>query len=502
MISGVDFDCKIFRLLLRTELNPTGICAMSRSILLVEPRYPTKFPPLGLMKLSTYHKKMGDHVRFVKGFDSEIQLEYWDRVYITTLFSYHWKTTVDDILFYKNMLHGDSSRLFVGGIMASLMSDELWKQTGICPVTGILDEPGMLDDNDVVIDDLIPDYGLFFDPQQYSLLDSYFGYSTRGCVNKCEFCGVPILEPTFREYRGIKPYVAEIDKVHGQKHHMVLLDNNVIASAKFQEIIEDILDLGFERGAKLNNRLRYLDFNQGTDARLLKEWHFKLLSKIAINPLRIAFDHVKYTKIYSAKMRLAAKYGIANLSNYILYNYDDSPQDLWRRLKLNIDFNREYGLKIYSFPMKFIPFTFKDRTYINEPNWNWQYIRGVQRILNVTKGTVMTGEEFFYRAFGESEEEFIRILHMPEQILMNRGREAGQDETDWINKFDSLTNSEKRELLSILCQYRNKSPLVNASGLCSNFKIKNILEYYLPESGRARRTSAWDGIEEECYAVR
>ena len=59
--------------------------------------------------------------------------------------------------------------------------------------------------------------------------------------------------------------------------------------------------------------------------------------------------------------------------------------------------------------------------FINEPRWNWQFIRGVQRILNVVKGTVMTGEEFFYRAFGESEEDFMCILHMPERILMSRG---------------------------------------------------------------------------------
>ena len=82
-------------------------------------------------------------------------------------------------------------------------------------------------------------------------------------------------------------------------------------------MIKDILDLGFEKGAKLNNRLRHIDFNQGTDARLLRKRHFELLSKTAISPLRIAFDHIKFTKIYSDKMHLAAKYGILNLSNYI-----------------------------------------------------------------------------------------------------------------------------------------------------------------------------------------
>jgi hypothetical protein len=466
---------------------------MSRNVLLVEPRYPTKFPPLGLMKLSTYHKRQGDAVRFVKGTHGDLAFEYWDRIYITTLFTYHWKITVEDILFYKNMLHGDTSRIFVGGIMASLMTDALWKETGISPTTGILDTPGMFgDDDDCIIDDLIPDYGLFSDSNGYTLLDSYFGYLTRGCVNKCPFCGVPILEPQFRDYRGLKPYVEEIDKAHGEKHHLVLFDNNIVASEKFSEVIEDFIDLGFYRGAKLNNRLRHVDFNQGTDARLLKDWHFKLLAKIAISPLRIAFDHVKYTKVYSEKMRLAAKYEIQNLSNYILYNYDDTPRELWRRLKLNIDFNRELGLKIYSFPMKYIPFKSKDRAYINEPNWNWQFIRGVQRILNVTKGTVMTGEDFFYRAFGESEEEFIRILHMPENILMHRKRTPGPKERSWVSKYENLTDSEKRELLDLLCGCRAKGTLVTVIKRTHSQKLKDILEYYLPDSEETDQLSIWD----------
>lgn len=469
----------------------------SRNILLVEPRYPTKFPPLGLMKLSSYHKALGDNVRFVKGTNKDIPYEYWDRIYITTLFTYHWKITLEDILYYKSMLHGDTSRIYIGGIMASLMPDELWKETGISPMVGLLDKPGLLDgDNHYVVDNMIPDYSLFSgDSHRYTLLDSYFGYLTRGCVNRCKFCGVHKIEPTFRDYLGIKPWVKLIDDTHGPKHNLVLFDNNIIYSKCFRKIIEDIIELGFQRGSKLNNRLRHVDFNQGTDARLLKEWHFKLLAKIAIHPLRVAFDHVKYTEIYSAKVRLAAKYGIQNLSNYILYNYDDTPQNLWQRLKLNIDFNSDLGVQIYSFPMKYIPLNAKDRTYIHEPYWNWQFIRGVQRILNVTKGFVMTGRDFFYRAFGESEEDFLRILHMPERLLMKRGREPGDEEKDWINKFDNLTKSEKAELLVMLCENRTKKDLLNAIRENKNWKLKSLLDHYLIEAEEPNQTKIWD--EEE-----
>jgi hypothetical protein len=41
-------------------------------ILLIEPNYSNKYPPIGLMKLSTYHKNLGHEVVFYKG---ELKLE-------------------------------------------------------------------------------------------------------------------------------------------------------------------------------------------------------------------------------------------------------------------------------------------------------------------------------------------------------------------------------------------------------------------------------------------
>ena len=38
-----------------------------RNILLIEPGYKNKYPPIGLMKLATYHRMLGDKVTFYKG---------------------------------------------------------------------------------------------------------------------------------------------------------------------------------------------------------------------------------------------------------------------------------------------------------------------------------------------------------------------------------------------------------------------------------------------------
>lgn len=459
-----------------------------RNILIVEPGFKTKFPPLGLMKISQYHKYIGDNVYFVKGtiLNNELQYMYWDRVYISTVFTYNWKITVDTINFFKSITK-DPNKIFVGGILASLMPNEIWEATGVIPIQGLLDKPHILDENNnLLVDMLTPDYNLFDNSNtSYKLLDKcYIGYSTRGCINKCSFCGVPILEPDFIDYIDIKPIVNSIRSLYGEKKNLILLDNNVFASKNFNQIIDDIRNLGFERGSKLNNRFREVDFNQGVDSRLVDDNKMKLLSTINIKPLRIAFDHLSLKDVYISSIRTAAKYGIRNLSNYLLYNYNDSPEDLWKRIKINIDLNKELDLRIWSFPMKFIPIfgeDSKDRKYISRPLWNYQYIRGVQRILNVLKGTVSASEEFFYRAFGSSEEEFKMILLMPENILMNRGRERKEEELIWISKYNSLIKSEKNKLIEILDKNRTKKSLLNSVIEEKSNKIKSILEMYVSE---------------------
>ena len=145
---------------------------MNRKVLLIEPNYNNKYPPMGLMKLATYYRMVGDDVRFYKGdmrslavelicddlikhlsiilpeifwkdhypilfdfiklgkysvleadsiFENDIVLdavkefrkkykdkEYFknprfDKVGITTLFTFYWDITIDTINFAKNL---------------------------------------------------------------------------------------------------------------------------------------------------------------------------------------------------------------------------------------------------------------------------------------------------------------------------------------------------------------------------------------------------------------
>jgi len=74
------------------------------------------------MKLSQFHKMRGDEVRFVIGCDPAVCYkgdlftpgQLWDRVYITTVFTFHFAQIVKTIKFYLEAVGGTFSKVYVG----------------------------------------------------------------------------------------------------------------------------------------------------------------------------------------------------------------------------------------------------------------------------------------------------------------------------------------------------------------------------------------------------
>lgn len=199
----------------------------------------------------------------------------------------------------------------------------------------------------------------------------------------------------------------------------------------------------------LNPKLHHIDFNQGLDARLATDEKMTKLSEICIKPLRIAFDHYEQRDTYCKAIRLAAAHGISDMSNYLLYNFEDTPDDLYYRMKINVDLCQELGVKIYSFPMKYHPIRdpqfFSNRDYIGK-YWNRKFIRTIQCVLNSTKGKVGTNKSFFEQAFGRDIDEFHRLLWMPEEFIL----------------FRSRYDAEFRNRLAVM--YPNKYGLISEEG--------------------------------------
>ena len=619
-----------------------------KKVLLIEPNYANKFPPIGLMKISTYYRNLGNwDVVFFKGDlttfvieriadkciaelelidnsidwgirkdkvfdyiktrkhealdsigieDSNFELlirgkldDYknyywkgtwklhpeWDRVCVTTLFTFYWDITVETILFAKQLVKKPKD-LNVGGVLASIQPDKLYEATGVKPSVGVLNKPGVFDKGDTqVIDELPLDYSILDEiDYKYPMSNAFYGYMSRGCIRHCPFCAVPTLEPVYTPYISLTDRINGIRERYGDQKDLLLMDNNVLASERFEDIIDEIKACGFERGAKFaqpnmleisvrnlrdgwNDRAyirktqslmsefyeslsnkdesfevykilekyhvkklitskkenllaaygeikpyydkhfykglkqRYVDFNQGVDARLFTAEKARLLASIAIRPLRIAFDDIKTRPAYEKAVRWSVAAGIKDFSNYLLYNFKDEPIDLYQRLKINVELCEELGVNIYSFPMKYHPLhgeNSHDRDYIGV-HWNRKYIRAIQAILNSTKGKVGKGVEFFGEAFGHTEEEYFELLEMPETFILyrfffkwldeknGRGTEywralwkkckAKLTETDWshvlsiihTNVFNEdiildYNNGEVRELLRCYMNYR------------------------------------------------
>lgn len=235
-----------------------------------------------------------------------------------------------------------------------------------------------------------------------------------------------------------------------------------------------------DKYCKQQGRRRIVDFNQGVDARLFTEEIVTLLAELPIRPLRIAFDNINTKDSYLNAIELSIKHGMKDFSNYLLYNFTDRPEDLYERLRINVDLCDKYsaqGVSIYSFPMKYHPITgvnSHDRNYIGK-HWNRKYIRAIQAILNATKGKVGKGTSFFEKAFGKNIEEYMKLLIMPETFLLYRLFFEHIGYTDaWWNDMQSLTDAERDELYPII--YENKFNDINS--LTKNEKFRKILRYY------------------------
>lgn len=515
-------------------------------VLLVEPQYrrgiPNStdppndetlwYPPIGLLKLARYHNDRGDEVHFVSGCDESMARKptlfepgsHWDRIYITTLFTFHFYQIVKTIKFYINVVGGTVSKVWVGGVMASLMADKLYNATGLYPIKGTLTSAEKIGFNgdSTNIDELPCDYSLI-DSKLYTINDTYYGYTTRGCTNNCPWCGVPCLEPNYVSYIDIKPLILNMRKEYGDKPVLRLMDNNILASPHLEKIIDDLVVLGYGRNEKTKSEFpkqRTVDFNQGLDASFITVEKMRLLSRVNIKPMRIAFDRKSEKKVYTSAIQLAREFGVESFSNYLLYNFKDNPRDLYDRLVININLNqlrsdnsiknRATG-KIFSYPMRYAPINaitspedpchrdymepvIKKVDWLNNPIWTRRFIRNIEIMKGAAHGAISSTPSFALRTIGANFQEFLANLYMPEELLRNRNKHERHVYIDEPKRKPGTGNVEKfRHFILRLLKKQNDDFLFFHNVVSSNLvtdirqhidrsptkEIKQWLEWYL-----------------------
>jgi hypothetical protein len=316
-----------------------------KHILLVKPKYYSAYPPLGLLKLSTYQKKLGNTTELVWGTSQQIEIEP-DIIYVTSLFTWAWEPVWEAIRYYS--MKFPSAELWLGGLYASLMPEHA-ALSGVKPehiFRGIHPQAEFE----------LPDYDLV--PEWNEKESASIVFASRGCIRSCVFCGVPKIEGKLcLERNSIK------EQIWPQHKRLIFFDNNLLASKNRDKVFCQIKETGLA-----------VDFNQGLDARLINDKLAKDIAELKIDRfVRIAYDTAEVGPSVKKAIELLKANGIdgRNILVYLLYNFVDTPQDFFERLKTVLT------LGAVGYPMRFQPvYSLKKNSYI-AAQWDQERLNAV-----------------------------------------------------------------------------------------------------------------------------
>jgi hypothetical protein len=209
----------------------------------------------------------------------------------------------------------------------------------------------------------MPDYDLV--PEWHRSRAASILFSHRGCIRKCDFCAVPKLEG--------KPFQIRASSgighlVHPNHKRVILWDNNVLGESHWRDLFDELKALKVE-----------VDFNQGLDARFVTEDVALALAGLHIPTIRLAYDFPGMQKSLQRALNNLKQAGltgnrIRHICCYVLYNYRDTPEDLFERVRDLLS----WGVTAY--PMRFQPLNgeqaFEKDSYIS-PNWSLEQLNMV-----------------------------------------------------------------------------------------------------------------------------
>lgn len=133
-------------------------------------------------------------------------------------------------------------------------------------------------------------------------------FTSRGCIRKCPFCAVPIIEGD----------LVELDEWEPKR---VVCDNNLLACSWRH----------FESAVERLSHIPDLDM-QGIDARLVTKRHAELLADLDLSVLRVAWDHINSPPWKGVDYLRQAGLPKDRIRVYVLIGFNDTPEDATYRL--------------------------------------------------------------------------------------------------------------------------------------------------------------------------
>lgn len=244
------------------------------------------FPNLALMRISAYHKSIGDEVEWWMG-----DLFHYDIVYMSKVFSDEYSPDIPEPLNADKIVKGGT------GYRIKLENGKEHYTKG---------------ENETLppeVEKMFPDYSIY--PQ----FKFAVAMTTRGCPRGCDFCHVAAKEGRC----SIK--VADVkDFWNGQKE-IKILDANITACREKRDLFRQYLETN-----------AWLDFTQGLDIRLLNDEDIEDIKRMKLKMLHFAWDNPK-EDLSGKFQRLAERMQIRRqkATVYILTNYNSTlEEDLWR----------------------------------------------------------------------------------------------------------------------------------------------------------------------------